>query len=49
MRLSDTAEVVSKENFQRQGKKLDERKDSVKPETNGNKFLTEEVIRLMSN
>jgi len=49
MRLSDTAEVVSKENFQRQGKKLEERKDSVKPETNGNKFLTEEVIRLMSN
>ena len=49
MKLSDTAEVVSKENFQRQGKKLEERKDSVKPETNGNKFLTEEVIRLMSN
>ena len=49
MRLSDTAEVVSKENLQRQGKKLEERKDSVKPETNGNKFLTEEVIRLMSN
>jgi hypothetical protein len=49
MQLSDTAEVVSKENFHRQGKKLEERKDSVKPETNGNKFLTEEVIRLMSN
>lgn len=49
MKLSDTAEVVSRENFQRQGKKLEERKDSVKPETNGNKFLTEEVIRLMSN
>jgi len=49
MRLSDTAEVVSRENFQRQGKKLEERSDGVKPETNGNKFLTEEVIRLMSN
>jgi small-conductance mechanosensitive channel len=49
MKLSDTAEVISKENFQRQGKKIEERKDSVKPETNGNKFLTEEVIRLMSN
>jgi hypothetical protein len=48
MRLSETAEVVSKENFQRQGKKIEERKDSVKPATNGNKFLTEEVIRLMS-
>jgi hypothetical protein len=48
MKLSDTAEVVSRENFQRQGKKIEERK-SVKPETNGNKFLTEEVIRLMSN
>lgn len=49
LKLSDTAEVVSKENFQRQGKRIEERKDSVKPETNGNKFLTEEVIRLMSN
>jgi hypothetical protein len=48
MKLSDTAEVVSKENFQRQGKKLEERKDSVKPETTGNRYLTEEVIRLMS-
>lgn len=49
LKLSDTAEVVSKENFQRQGKRIEERKDSVKPETNGNNFLTEEVIRLMSN
>jgi hypothetical protein len=48
MKLSDTAEVVSKENFQRQGKRLEERK-SAKPETHGNKFLTEEVMRLMSN
>ena len=48
MKLSDTAEVVSKENFQRQGKKLEERKDSVKPETNGNRYLTDEVMKLMS-
>ena len=48
MKLSETAEVVSKENFQRQGKKIEERKDSVKPATTGNKFLTDEVIRLMS-
>jgi len=48
MKLSETAEVVSKENFQRQGKRLEERKDSVKPETNGNKFLTDEVMKLMS-
>jgi hypothetical protein len=47
MKLSDTAEVVSKENFQRQGKIVESRRD-VKPETNGNKFLTDEVIRLMS-
>jgi hypothetical protein len=47
MKLSDTAEVVSKENFQRQGKIVETRRD-VKPETNGNKFLTDEVIRLMS-
>ena len=47
MKLSDTAEVVSKENFQRQGKIVAQQK--VVPETNGNKFLTEEVIRLMSN
>lgn len=47
MKLSDTAEVVSKENFQRQGKIVAQQK--VAPETNGNKFLTEEVIRLMSN
>lgn len=47
MKLSDTAEVVSKENFQRQGKIIEQRKPNVKPETNGNQFLTEEVMRLM--
>lgn len=46
MKLSDTAEVVSRENFQRQGK-IVERKE-IRPETNGNKFLTDEVLKLMS-
>jgi hypothetical protein len=46
MRLSDTAEVVSKENFQRQGKKLEERKVAAKPD-GGNQFLTEDVLRLI--
>jgi hypothetical protein len=46
MRLSDTAEVVSKENFQRQGKRLEERKVVAKPD-GGNQFLTEDVLRLI--
>lgn len=46
MRLSDTAEVISKENFQRQGKKLEERKVVAKPD-GGNQFLTEDVLRLI--
>jgi hypothetical protein len=45
MKLSDTAEVVSKENFQRSGKAIKQ----ITPTMNNNKFLTEEVIRLMSN
>jgi hypothetical protein len=46
MRLSDTAEVVSKETFQRQGKRLEERKVVAKPD-GGNQFLTEDVLRLI--
>lgn len=45
MRLSDTAEVVSKETFQRQGKKLEERKEVARHD-GGNQFLTEDVLRL---
>ena len=45
MRLSDTAEVVSKETFQRQGKKLEERKEVARHD-GGNQFLTEYVLRL---
>lgn len=46
MRLSDTAEVVSKETFQRQGKKLEERKEVARHD-GGNQFLTEDVLRLI--
>jgi hypothetical protein len=46
MRLSDTAEVVSKETFQRQGKKLEERKEGARHD-GGNQFLTEDVLRLI--
>jgi hypothetical protein len=45
MRLSDTAEVVSKETFQRQGRKLEERKEVARHD-GGNQFLTEDVLRL---
>lgn len=45
MRLSDTAEVVSKETFQRQGKKLEERKEVARHD-GGNQFLTEDVLKL---
>lgn len=46
MRLSDTAEVVSKETFQRQGRKLEERKEVARHD-GGNQFLTEDVLRLI--
>jgi hypothetical protein len=46
MRLSDTAEVVSKETFQRQGKRLEERKEVARHD-GGNQFLTEDVLRLI--
>lgn len=46
MKLSDTAEVVSKETFQRQGKKLEERKEVARHD-GGNQFLTEDVLRLI--
>ena len=46
MRLSDTAEVVSKETFQRKGKKLEERKEVARHD-GGNQFLTEDVLRLI--
>lgn len=45
MRLSDTAEVVSKETFQRQGRKLEERKEVARHD-GGNQFLTEDVLKL---
>lgn len=45
MKLSDTAEVVSKETFQRQGKKLEERKEVARHD-GGNQFLTEDVLKL---
>lgn len=49
MRLSDTAEVVSKENFQRQGKKLNEQRVAARPSDGGNQFLTDDVISLMND
>jgi hypothetical protein len=46
MKLSDTAEVVSKENFKRQGKLL-EGKRSTQPRDDENQFLTGDVLSLM--
>jgi hypothetical protein len=46
MELSETARIVSKETFQRQGKKLEERRVSAPP-SDGNEFLTEGVLGLM--
>jgi len=45
MSLKGDAQVISKENFQRQGKKLVESNKT--PETVGNMFLTDEVMQLI--